>query len=714
MSQADTFDLPSLAPFFMADTLAVIGASTEPRKQGGRPVRYARLGGFQGKVYPVNPGADEVQGMRAYPSLSAIEGPVECAFIALPAAAVEGALHECAEKGVRAVFIISAGFAEIGDEGRRHQERIVAIARAARMRVIGPNCMGSMNVARGFFPTFMPLWGNEVKDAPKAGQLSLVSQSGAFGAHAYELSRARGVGFAKWVTTGNQCDVQVADCIAYFAEDADSRTIMVYMEGSPEPGKLVRALELARERRKPVVLLKAGRSEIGARAALSHTGSLAGSDEAFDGLCAQTGVYRAKTIDELLNVATACALGKFPARPRVGLFTISGGVGALMADYADELGLAVPPLPQEAQKKLLEMFPFGAPRNPVDPTALWSQNVNVFGAGLRALLGPGGHDVVVLFASTVGVAPQLMEPIREQIVAVRDEFPDRLIVVCMIGPPEVIARWREPGFLVYEDPRCALEAVAALARFAPMVHGEMVPQRPPRVPGNLIIAPRGKLNELQAMDALERAGISFVPRRLARSRIAAERAASDIGFPVVLKIVSPDIAHKSEIGGVALNLGNRREVGKAYENLLRRARKAAPKARIDGVLVARQIAGGVEIILGASRDPALGPVVMFGIGGIFVEVFRDVVFRIAPFSVAEARAMIREIKAYPLLAGTRGAKPADIEALARAASRLSVFAAANAGTIQSIDINPFIVLSKGKGAFGVDALIEPDDQPPLR
>ena len=707
MSKAELFDLPSIAPFFMADTLAVIGASTEPRKQGGRPVRYSRLGGFSGKVYPINPGADEVQGMRAYPSLSAIDGPVECAFIALPSPAVEGAVRDCAEKGVRAAFVISAGFAETGDAGRRLQERIVAIARAAHMRVIGPNCMGAMNVARGFFPTFMPLWADEIKDAPKAGHTSLVSQSGAFGAHAYELARARGVGFAKWITTGNQCDVQVADCIAYLAEDPDTRNIMVYMEGSPEPRKLVRALEIARERRKPVVLLKAGRSEIGRHAALSHTGSLIGSDEAFDGLCTQTGVHRARTIDELIDVSVACALGKYPAKPRVGLVTISGGVGALMADYADELGLEVPPLPVQAQKKLLEIFPFGAARNPVDPTALWSQNVNVFGASLRALLGEGGHDAVVLFASTVGTITSLMEPILAQIVAVRDEFPDRLIVVSMIGASEVIARWRALGFLVYEDPRRALEVVAALARFAPLVAGKEKIRPSPQVPKRLAIAARGRLNELEAMSVLERAGIPFVPRRLAGTRVAAARAATELGFPAVLKIASRDIAHKSEIGGVMLGLGTRRQVGDAYEMIMRRARKAAPRARIDGVMVARQIAGGVETILGASRDPALGPVVMFGMGGLFVEIYKDLAFRIAPFSVSEAREMIREIKGYPILAGARGAKPADIEALARAASRLSVFAAANADTVRSVDINPFIVLTKGKGAFGVDALIEP-------
>ena len=706
MSTTELFDLDSIAPFFTADSLAVIGASTDPRKQGGRPVRYSRLGGFRGKVYPINPGAPEVQGIRAYPSLSAIEGPVDCAFIALPAPAVEETIRACISKGVRAAIIVSAGFAETGEQGRRTQDRIVALARTSGMRLIGPNCMGAMDVARAFFPTFLPMWADEARDIPKPGSVSLISQSGAFGAHVYELARARGVGFAKWVTTGNQCDVQVADCIAYLACDHETRTIMVYLEGSPEPGKLIAALRLAREHRKPVILLKSGRSEVGAKAAMSHTGALVGSDRAFDGLCAQTGVHRAQTIDELLDVASACVAGKFPARREVGLVTISGGIGALMADYAEQLGLEVPPLPPSAQQKLLKIFPFGAARNPVDPTALWSQNVSVFGHSLRALLGDGGHEVVVLFASTVGTIPALREPILAQVCGVRDQYPDRLIVVSMIGPADVVARWRSEGFLVYEDPRRALQVVAALVSFARRVAGKEKPSPAPRALRMPKIAAGEALNEFEAMRALERAGIPMAPRRFAASRADAERASASLGFPVAMKIVSPDILHKSEIGGVALNVRSRREAGSAFGTLMKRAKQGAPQARIDGVLLSRQIEHGIETILGASIDPALGPVVMFGIGGIFVEVYRDVAFRVAPFSVREARAMITEIKGYPMLTGARGGPHFDLETLAKAASRLSLFAAANADALVSVDINPFIVLPRGQGGFGVDALIE--------
>ncbi|MCC6473740.1 MAG: acetate--CoA ligase family protein [Burkholderiales bacterium] len=706
MNDNDLFDHASIAPFFMAESLAVIGASSDPHKYGGRPARWARLGGFRGRVYPINPGAAQVQGMRAYPSLAAVEGTVDCAFIAVPAAAVEDAVRACAAKGVRAAIVITAGFGELGEEGRARQERIAAIARAAGMRMLGPNCMGVINFARRFYPTFLTLFRGDEDPAPASGSISLVSQSGAVGGHVYELGRARGVGFAKWITTGNQADVQVADCIAWFAQDPQTRAIMVYMEGSPDPGRLLRALRLARQAGKPVVLLKSGRSQIGGEAARSHTGALTGSDAAFDGLCAQTGVHRARTIDELVDVALATTHGRYPARAEVGMVTVSGGVGALMADYAEELGLAVPALPASAQRRLLEVFPHGSARNPVDPTALWAQDVSVFGHSLRALLDEGGHDAVVIFLSVAGTIPVLRDRILEQIVPVCEEFPGRLVVISMMGSAEVLAAWREKGFLMYEEPRRALEVVAALARFgARVVRAKALPPAP-RVPGSLRVLPRGRLGEHEAMDLLERAGIPFAPRRLAVSRLAAERAAAGMGFPVVLKLASPDIAHKSDIGGVILGLTDRRAVGNAHDLVLRRARKAAPGAQLQGVLVAHQIQGGVETIIGASCDPALGPVVMFGIGGVFVEIYRDVAFRVAPISPREAREMIGDIRGYALLAGARGRAPADIQALARALSRLSVFAAANADTVRGIDINPFIVLERGRGACGVDALVE--------
>lgn len=709
MSGAHNFDLNSLDPFFMPESLAVIGATEDPRKLGGRPVLSTKKAGFRGKIYPINPHASEVFGVRAYPSLEAVEDAVECAYISLPAIAVEDAVRACAKKGVRAAIIVSVGFAEADEEGRARQARIVEIARGAGMRLLGPNCMGVMNIARGAFLAFLSVFDDQGRKSPRLGDLSLVSQSGAFGAHAYELALKRGLGFSKWITTGNQCDVELAECIAYYAEDADTKGIMVYMEGVPAPEKLLRALRLARDKRKPVVLLKSGSSEIGSQAALSHTGSLTGSDLAFDAVCSQYGVHRARTIDELLDIAVAISHGKYPTKAQVGLVSISGGVGALMTDYADELGLAVPALPADAQATLLKMFSAGSARNPIDPTGLWTRDVTVFSASLRALFKEGRHEAVVVFLSTACLNPVFEPKIREQILAVRQEFPERLIIVSMLGSGDVLAEWRRHGLLVFEEPRRALEVVAALVKFA----SKVISQAPEKtsitatLPATTIAR---KLTEHEASNILERAGIPFATRILVDSRVAAERAAIELGFPVVLKLVSADIAHKSEIGGVLTNLTNRQEVGRAYELIMERAKEAAPNAHLHSALVARQVVGGIETVIGASQDPVVGPVLMVGIGGIFVDVYKDVVFRAAPVSVAEAHAMIREIKGYAILNGARGTPPADHEALAQAISNLSRFAVANIETIKSIDINPLIVLPAGQGVFGVDAFIEAREQ----
>jgi len=705
-SHQGLFDAKMVAPFFESKSLAVIGASTDPVKQGGRPVRYSVASGFKGRVYPINPNADMVQGVKAYPSLLAVPGKVECAFIALPEPAVEAAVLECAAKGVKAVVIISAGFAEVGLIGRRAQERIAAIGAEAGMSLVGPNCMGLMDIKRNFFPTFAPIFGFNGEERPKLGNISLVSQSGAFGAHAYELVRARGAGFAKWVTTGNQCGVEISDFVAYLADDKETDVIMVYYEGCRDADKLMESFRMARASGKPVVLLKAGRSETGVKAAVSHTGSMAGSDAAFDGFCEQMGVHRADTVGELMDIGVAAAQGKYPSDKSVGLVSISGGAGALMADYCDELGLKVPPLPKKAQAKLMKLFPFGSALNPIDPTALWGQDMSVLADSMEALIKAGKHDAVVLFGSTIGINEINRVRFKEHVIPLRKKHPKPLMVLSLLGAPELIAEWSDEGFLIYEDARRAIEVVAALAKFGPMVRGDIKYPARPTVPKNLKIKPGKKLNEADAMKALEKAGIKFVRRRLASSRKAAIEAAGKLGYPVVAKIASADILHKSDMGGVALGLETKAQAGAAFDAIMKRSKKAAPKAAIDGVLIAKQMGGGVETILGVHNDPGLGPVVMFGMGGIFVEVYKDVAFRVAPFSIAEARAMIRSVKGYPILTGLRGQKASDVEALAKALHQLSLFAAANVDTVNSVDINPFVVLPKGKGALGLDALIE--------
>ena len=698
-------DPKQMKKFFAPKSVAIIGASTDPQKLGGRPLHYAKTSGFKGKVYPINPRNETVQGLKAFPSVTSVKGKVDCAFIVLPAPAVEAAIADCADKGVSNVILVSAGFAETGPEGKARQDRMVGVAREAGMGIIGPNCMGLFDTSSKFFATFAAMLEKPYESGPKRGNLSIISQSGAFGAHVFVLARKNGAGFAKWVTTGNQCVVDFADCLAYMAGDRESKVIIGYMEGCADPEKLVHALDLARSNGKPVIMLKVGSSSIGAEAAMSHTGSLAGSDRVYDGLFDQYGAHRAQTIDELVDVALACERGIYPPSSDVGLLTISGGVGVLMADSAEKIGIGVPVMPKKAQKKLLSMFPHGLARNPVDTTALWSTDMSVIGRSLEIMFTDGGCQSAVLFASTVGSIPMQMERFREHVLPVRRKFSDKVMVLCLIALPEVVTEYEREGFLIMEDPHRAMEVIGALVKFAGTVSGKTKPPAIPRVPKDLPKIPARQLSEVEALRLLKRAGLPVVKHRLVTSASAAARAADRLGYPSVLKVVAPAITHKLDMGGVALDLDGPGKLRAAYGEIMDRAGQVG--ANTDGMLVAKQISGGIETILGVSRDASLGPVVMFGIGGIFVEIYKDVVFRIAPFGVVEAKRMIRSVKGYALLQGARGSAPADLDALARALSRLSLFAHANRDRMESIDINPFLVLPKGKGAMALDALIVP-------
>jgi acyl-CoA synthetase (NDP forming) len=613
-------------------------------------------------------------------------------------------MEDCAAKGVRGAIILSSGFAEVDADGRAAQQRVTAIAREAGIRVVGPNCMGTFNVRTGMYATFSQSFEHGL---PGAGSIGIVSQSGAFGAHCFVSARERGLGLSLWATTGNECDVDLGECLEFMAGDETTEVLLLYMEGCRDKDKLVRGLELAAAKRKPVLVLKVGRTELGAQAAASHTASLVGSDAVYDALFRQYGAYRAKSLDELMDVAYACTARKFPAEGKVGLVTISGGVGVLMADAAMAAGLQVPALPAATQATLKRMIPYAAVRNPVDTTAQVLNDMPLIGTNLELMLSDGGCDSVVLFLSTVGMNPVLMENLSKTLLDVRRKFPDTLVIISSLMRRELFKPLQQAGYLVTEDPCRAIEMVAALTGFARWFAAQGKRPPVPAIPNGLPPAPSRVLSEHEAKRLLAEAGLPVAPERLARSPEEAQAAAQALSCPVALKINSPDIAHKSEIGGVLLNVATPAAAANGYRTLLERARAAAPQARLEGVLVAPMITDGVETILGVKRDPVFGPVVMFGLGGIFVEVMKDVALRIAPFGIEEARAMIRQIQGFPLLDGARGRPKADVEALAQALSRLSLYAAAQGDRLDSIDINPFIVRPAGKGALAVDALVVP-------
>jgi acyl-CoA synthetase (NDP forming) len=696
-------EAPDLGPLLDPGAIAILGASNDPTRIGGRPLRYMLEAGFDRPIYPVNPNRGTVQGLKAYPTIAEVPGPVDCALVAVPAGIVVEALEACAAEGVKSAVIFSSGFAETGAEGAARQARLVEIARRKGIRIVGPNCLGLFNAAIGFYATF-----SSSLDAgrPPPGNIAIVSQSGAYGSHVFALARAKRLGVRYWITTGNECDVEIAEGIAWAALADDVAVIVAYAEGVRDGAGLRHSLDLARAAGKPVIFMKVGRSEIGAAAAASHTAALAGSDAIYDAVFRQHGAYRADSTEAMLDAAYACTTGVFPKGRRVGLVTISGGVGVQMADAASELGLDVAAMPEAAQTKLKEMLPYAATRNPVDITAQAFNDLTLVSRNLELMLEDGGYDVIVAFFTMVAASPYIVDDLLAALGELRRRFPERLVVLSIVAPPDIVERYEEAGFLVFEDPGRAIAAVAALAGFGrSFARGPAIPPPTPAVP--VIDLPEGRLSEHESKAVLAAAGLPVIEERLVHSAEAAAEAAEEIGPPVAMKLNSPDIGHKTEIGGVLLNLASPEAARQGYETLLARAAKAAPEAHLDGVLVAPMVADGVETILGVQHDPVFGPAVMFGLGGIFAEALGDVVFRIAPFGEDEARRMIREIQGHRVLEGLRGRPRADQEALAKALAALSAFAAATAGRIESVDVNPFLVRPDGKGGVAVDALIVP-------
>lgn len=707
--------LQHLDALFHPRSIAVVGASDDPNRIGGVPLSLMIERGYTGRLIPINPKYERVQGLPAFPSLVAAGGPIDIAIVAVPAAALAATLEDAIAAGVKALIIFSSGFAEVDDAGRDVQQQLARRAREAGIRLLGPNCLGMMSFRDNVFATFSPA---PRAGANKVGNIAIVSQSGAFGAFAFSLARSRDLGMSYWMTTGNEADIEFADCVQWLAADRDTQVILGYMEGCRDGEKLKRALEAARAAGKRVVITKVGRTELGSAAAASHTAALTGEDAVYDALFRQYGVWRANTVEELFTVGYAASVCPLPASTRTGVLTVSGGVGVLMADEASTAGLDLAEMPAAAQAALLREIPFAGARNPVDITG---QTVTVPGLLERTLAGMLGHgdeqagyDMVVFFPAAALLGASVAQKIVDDLIAAHARHPDQPLVVTGLMQPAYRAAFRQAGVAVIDDPSAAMRALGALAFFADAAMRPPPLGAPPAAQSAASLAGKS-YTEHEALQQLAAAGVPVVPSHLAATAADAAQAAQRIGFPVVVKLCSPDITHKSEVGGVRLNLQDADAVEVAFNGILAQARQAAPHARIDGVLVAPMVKGGVECILGVHTDPVFGPVVMFGLGGILVEAMRDVSFRLAPIDAAEARHMIDSIRARRVLDGMRGAPPSDVDALAESISRLSQFAAANKAGLQSVDINPFLVLPNGQGAIALDAVLvtEPAHTPSI-
>jgi acyl-CoA synthetase (NDP forming) len=677
-------------------SIAIVGASDDPTRIGGRPLSHMINQRFDGGIYPVNPKRDRVQGLRAYPTLLDIDGDVDFVLVAVPAPMVAGQVRAAAAKNARTVMVFSSGFAETGDQGTAMQDEITTIARETGVRVIGPNCLGAFNAETRFYPTFTSTID---RATPVPGGISIASQSGAYGSHIYMASHMRGLGIRYWLTTGNEADLHVAEVIRLLAERDDVHTIMAYAESIKDGPMLAEALEIARGRRTPVIFMKVGRSEVGAEAASSHTASLAGEDAIYDAILRQHGAWRVQSTEEMLDIAYACRPRIYPTGRRLGLVTISGGAGVLMADAAADHGLDVAPMPEDAQAELKQILPFAAPRNPVDVTAQFFNDLSIVPRFTKAMLDRGGYDALIGFWTSVAGSPVLGDPLLAHLTDTMKDYRNRLFLHVMLTPEEMRERYDAAGFPSFEDPTRAIVAMAALMTFgiafakgtAPVPD---IPEFPP--------LPGGALGEHEAKAVLAAAGLPVVGDILAGSATEAVAAARETGASVAMKIASPDILHKTEAGGVKLDVAVENAAA-TYDAIIASAHAYAPDARIDGVLVSPMVAGGVECILGARTDPVFGPVVLFGLGGVFTEVLKDVSFRRAPFGKGTALEMVEELKGVALLKGVRGQPPADLEALAQAISRLSLFAAAHGDAIDSVEMNPLRTMPDG--CLALDALI---------
>ncbi|TJZ85502.1 acetate--CoA ligase family protein [Paracoccus hibiscisoli] len=689
--------LPStMAGLIAPRAVAVIGASDDVTRIGGRPIAAMLRAGFKGRILPVNPKRDIVQGLTCYPDIDALPEAPDAALIAVPAALVPETIEALGRRGCKAATLFSAGFAETGDEGDQAQRDMLALARRVGVRLLGPNTLGIYNVGIGYYGTFSSSLDTGL---PIAGSIGIASQSGAFGAHLGALARDRGLGCSVLITTGNEADITVSDAIRWMAEDDGTRVICAYMEAVNDAPALLDALDAARAAGKPVLVLKSGRSEVGARAAASHTASLTGDAVVADAVLGEHGAIMLRDPQSMMDIAYAASGGVRPSRRSLGVITVSGGAGIVISDEAERIGLPMPALPDAAQARLKQVLPYCAPANPLDCTAQALNDPSLLETFTRTALEDGGYGAILCFLTYVAGSPAMSDRILQAILPLRRAYPDRLIAFCALGPPEVLRRYDQAGILVFDDPCRATRALDAVLR---MAEPPAPTSRPD--PGPAIALPATTPDEAASKALLSEFGIASTPERAVADADGAVRAAEHLGYPVVLKILSPDILHKSDISAVRLNLHDPDAVRQAHAEIQQAAATHVPDARINGVLVARQMPQGVECLMGVHRDPNFGPVAVFGLGGIFVELLNDVAVRTCPFDAQTARQMILSIRGAAILQGARGQPPVDLDALSRMLSRLSVFAAAAGPRLASVDLNP--VLALPDGAFALDAVIE--------
>ncbi|MGE8318507.1 MAG: acetate--CoA ligase family protein [Comamonas sp.] len=689
-----------LAKAFAPASIAVLGASDNPHKVGGRPIAFMRQYGYQGRIYPVNPQRSEIQGLRTYASLADLPEVPELAVVAVGGRGGLELVQQCAAAGVAAVVVMASGYAESGDEGRQLQQQMVAACRASGTRLVGPNCQGLSNFRNGAIANFSTIFHEQ---PGQDGPLAIIGQSGAATQSVYVLAQARGL-HARYVhATGNEADVTAAELLLQTVEDADIRAVVMYLEALTDPQTLARAAARAAERGVPVIAVKGGRTANGQRAATSHTGAMATEDRVVDAFFERHHIIRATDPYEAVAIAALCVGTPRPRGTNLVVMSNSGASCVMGADTADELRMPLLRFAEPATQALRQVMPaFSSASNPIDLTGAMLTDRQLFPGVVEVLAGLDDlHLLMVSFPiagsgyDVDGYADALARLARERSVT---------IAVSAYQEP-VREAFRQRGLVVYGREREALQALDTYAAYAARLRTPAVGS----AAGQPVVPPlpsdgKGTLDEACSLELLRAIGVETIPFALCADADAAVDAAAQMGGRVVLKGCSPDVLHKSEHGLVALNLSTPQQVREAA--LRHEATLRTMQARSSGVLVARMLGGGRELALGARVDPVFGPIVLVGDGGIYLEALQDLRLLVPPFTQADVAEALARLRIAPLLAGVRGEPPADVPAFCRMAVRLGQAVLQWGGQLASIDINPVKLMPAGQGAFALDAVVE--------
>src|SRR3954447_1130589 len=692
-----------LEAIFAPQSVAIVGASPDPIKLGHRVLRNIVDNGYAGRVFPIHPAAPTILDLPTFPSVLAVPEPIDLAVIVVPSQAVLAVVDECGKHGVRGLVVITAGFKEVGGAGKELERKLIDLVRAYGMRMVGPNCLGIIDTTSKLNASFAALM-------PEAGQIAFMSQSGALCTAILDWSKPEGIGFSRFVSLGNKGDVDEVALLQAWGDDPANRVILAYLEGINDGSAFIKTAQ-AVTKRTPVIAIKSGTTQAGTRAISSHTGSLAGSERAYEAAFSQSGILRANTMEELFDYAMAFAYHPLIAGNRLAIVTNAGGPGIIATDAAERNGLALAQFTPETIELLQrDLPPAASVFNPID--VIGDARSDRYRVGLAAALAdPNVDGALILFTPQAGSEPEETARVIAELSA---DQPKPVVASYMgaasLGPAlKLLNEHRIPNCAF---PERAISALCAMARqrewsarpASEYAHFEVDNDRVRAVFARVRAAGRVELGEIEAREVIEAYGMRLPKSQLARSPDEAAAIAAAIGFPVVMKISSPDILHKSDIGGVRVGVADAAAARDSYELIEYRARKYSRDATIWGVLVQEQVRKGREVLVGVNRDPQFGPLVVFGLGGIYVEVLKDVAFRLAPLTRAEAAEQVRGIRTYALLEGVRGGPPADIAAAEEIILRVSQLVT-EFPEIVEMDINPLVLHNQGEGAIVLDARI---------